>query len=93
MESIGVKTKGEIRSAKDQAIRRSVRQLKLIQAKRKPDYTSHLVRGVCESIHYATGSTGKWVPTAPLFSRRESVVMKTIAAVFVMLILCAAFVR
>ena len=97
MAIIKVNTIGVNRLGKAQAIRRSVRELKIIQAKRggrtEQDNTRLLAFGVCDSINYATGSTGKWMPTAPLFSRRESVVMKTIAAVFVMLILCAAFVR
>lgn len=51
-------------SGKGQAIRRSIVQLKTIQAVRRsraarPDHTRNLALGVCDSIQFTTGSTGK----------------------------------
>ena len=49
---------------REQAIRRGVVQLKMIQSVRRsrvaqPESMRHLARGVCESVEFTTGSTGK----------------------------------
>lgn len=93
MATIKVNTIGANRLGKAQAIRRSMRELKVIQAKRagrhQQDNTRLLAFGVCDSISYTTGSTGKWSPTTPLFTRNESRAVKIIAAIIVTVIIAS----